>query len=230
MKNNLPGEPPPARAPSTQPTSVDLEDGGPIATVEALVAELEKDDYHSELVFSGLSFAGYDLADHTFEDCVFDSCHFRDLSLSRVGFVSCAFSRCEFILVKLEHAMFNSARFRDSKLVGLNFSDCSKFGFLPDYESCLLDGVTFCGNSLKKGRFFACTIRDSDFLDCDLRETSFDGTSLESTSFQKCNLERADFRSARDYSIDPVNNRLSRARFSLPEAQSFLGFLGISIE
>jgi uncharacterized protein YjbI with pentapeptide repeats len=195
-----------------------------------LISELASDDYHAGMRFEGVDFSGLPLADHTFEDCVFASCRFKELSLARVAFVSCAFESCELVLVKLENATLNSVDFRKSKLVGVNFSDCNKFGFLPSFDDCLLESAVFFANCLKKSRFIKSTIRNSEFIEVDLRDSCFDGSSLEGTTFQKCNLERADFRDAFNYSIDPVTNRLARARFKLPEAQSFLGFLGIEIE
>jgi fluoroquinolone resistance protein len=187
-------------------------------------------DYHTDQTYSLVKFGEFDLADHTFENCVFKSCHFTDMSLARCDFVSSRFDGCEFVLAKLDNVTLNDVRFLNSKLVGLNFTDCNKFGFLPDFDGCLLDSVVFCRNNLKKSKFLRCTIRGCDFMEADMRESDFDGTSFERTEFQKCNLEKADFRFASAYQIDPMNNRLRKARFSLPEAQSFLGFLGITIE
>jgi Uncharacterized low-complexity proteins len=192
--------------------------------------ELARDDYHAGKKFEGISFADRNLDGHTFEDCVFASCHFSEMSLARVAFVSCTFKQSELSLVKLENTTLNTVRFEACKLIGLNFTGCNKFGFLPDFDGCLIDSSVFCSNSLKKGRFIDCTIRDCDFMECDMREADFARSSLDSSTFQKCNLEKADFRSSVNYSIDPLNNRISKARFTLPEAQSFLGFLGIKIE
>jgi uncharacterized protein YjbI with pentapeptide repeats len=191
---------------------------------------LASDDYFAGRKFLSVNFSGFDLSEKTFEDCEFASCHFSGMSLARAAFVSCLFERCELVLVKLDNTTLNSVRFRESKLVGLNFEPCNKFGFLPDFHCCLVESSVFCANSLKKGSFVSSTIRDCDFMECDMRESLFDGSSLESSTFQKCNLERADFRTACNYSIDPLNNRLFKARFSLPEAQSFLGFLGIKLD
>jgi len=203
---------------------------GFVRDASGLDDELSKDDYHAGKKFESVSFAGRDLAGHTFEDCVFSSCHFIEVPLARVAFVSCAFRQSELSLVKIENTTLNSVRFEGCKLIGLNFADCNKFGFLPDFSDCLLDSSVFYSNCLKKGRFLECTIRNCDFIECDMREADFSDSTLESSTFQKCNLEKADFRSSSDYSIDPLTNRLSKARFTLPEAQSFLGFLGIKIE
>jgi uncharacterized protein YjbI with pentapeptide repeats len=192
--------------------------------------EIESGDYHLDRTFTDISFAEYKLAKHTFEKCVFKSCHFNEMSLGDCCFISCVFEGCDFVLVKLEHTTLNSVRFDKCRLLGINFSGCNKFGFLPDFKGCLLDSTVFCENSLKKGSFSSCDIRNCDFMECDMRETAFDHSVFEQTNFQKCNLEKADFRSAVAYQIDPLNNKLAKARFTLPEAQSFLGFLGITIE
>jgi len=192
--------------------------------------DLESCDYHLDKTFADISFSAYKLAKHTFEKCVFRSCHFNEMSLGDCCFISCVFEGCDFVLVKLEHTTLNSVRFDKCRLLGLNFSGCNKFGFLPDFKGCLLDSTVFCENSLKKGSFASCEIRNCDFMECDMRESVFDHSVFEQTNFQKCNLEKADFRSAVAYQIDPLNNRMAKARFTLPEAQSFLGFLGITIE
>lgn len=193
-------------------------------------SELSANDYHEEKKFSGVNFAEYQITAHTFEDCIFKNCHFAEIPLARVGFISCTFENCELILTKLENTTLNTVHFRNCKMLGLNFTDCNRFGFLPDFEDCLLDSTVFFSNALKKGRFIKCTIKNCDFTECDMRESVFDGSSLESSTFLNCNLEKADFREAFNYAIDPASNRIRNARFSLPEAQSFLGFLGIKID
>ncbi len=200
------------------------------STSNGIEAELATGDYHAGQRFHGVDFSALPLADHTFEDCVFESCRFAERDLARVAFISCVFSSSEFVLVKLENATLNAVSFRGSKLIGVNFSGVNKFGFLPDFEDCLLESSVFCLNSLKKARFLKTKVKNCDFIECDLREADFNGSSLELSVFQKCTVERADFRFAFDYAIDPATNRLSRARFRLPEAQSFLGFLGIEID
>ena len=194
-----------------------------------LLDELDADDYHAGKRFEGIDFSGLPLSGHTFEACAFSSCRFRETSLARVSLISCTLEECELVLATLENATVNAVAFRKSKLVGVNFSDCNRFGFSPSFDDCLLESAVFYGNGLKKARFANSKIRNSDFIEVDLRESSFEGSSLEGSSFQKCNLERADFRAAFDYAIDPATNKLARARFTLPEAQSFLGFLGIDI-
>lgn len=66
-------------------------------------------------------------------------------------------------------------------------------------------------------------------MNCNVSESSFEGTSFDKTSFHECNLSKADFSSAKNYSINPSENIIKNALFSLPEAQSFLEYLNIKI-
>ncbi len=48
--------------------------------------------------------------------------------------------------------------------------------------------------------------------------------------FSTTNLSKADFRGATNYSIRPDNNKLKKAKFSLPEATLLLYGLDIELE
>ncbi|MDZ7819902.1 MAG: hypothetical protein U5K55_15400 [Aliarcobacter sp.] len=58
----------------------------------------------------------------------------------------------------------------------------------------------------------------------------FDNCDLELTSFIKNNLKKANFETSKNYLIDPNQNDISNAQFSLPEALSFLSLLPIKIK
>lgn len=185
---------------------------------------------YEERKFAAADFSGLDLSRHSFEGCVFSSCHFREMAVSGASFRSCAFENCEMVLVKLTQACLNEVAFRGCKIMGVNFAYCDKFGFSPSFEGSVLDSVAFFENHLRRARFVDCRIVNSDFTECDLREADFSGSSLERTEFAKCDLGKADFRASKGYSIDPAGNKLRGARFSLPEALSFLNYLGIKLE
>jgi len=187
-------------------------------------------DYHSGGRFEAVEVDDHRLEGHTFEGCVFVSCHFGEAPLAGVSFISTEFVRCEFLLTKLAGATLNGVTFRECKLVGLHFTECNRFGFQPAFEGCLIDQCVFQKNTWKKGRFTGSRLRQTDFLDCGLREACFDDTTFEEVRVDGCDLERADFRRAAGYALDPARNRLAKARFSLPEAESFLRFLGIRLD
>jgi fluoroquinolone resistance protein len=192
--------------------------------------DLTESDNHYNQTYKLFNFNQYDITEHTFENCVFQSCHFTEMSLAKVGFLSCKFINSEIVLTKMEQTTLNTVNFIDTKIMGLNFADCNKFGFLVQFENCLIDNTVYYLNSLKKGKFINCQIRNTDFTECDMRETDFSNSKFEKTTFKKCNLEKADFRTASNYGIDPFDNRIKKAKFNLPEAQSFLEFLGIEIK
>ena len=56
-----------------------------------------------------------------------------------------------------------------------------------------------------------------DFTEADLKGVKLTGCNFQNATFQNTNLEKADFREAKNYSIDPEQNRLKGAKFSLPE-------------
>jgi fluoroquinolone resistance protein len=192
--------------------------------------DLMKTDYHEKMKFESIDFRQYEMNRHTFEDCEFQSCHFSEMSLAGAAFRSCQFVKSELALVNIENATLHCVIFQDCKIIGLNFTDCNPFGFSPEFENCLIESTVYYSNSLKKGKYINCQIRNTDFIECDLREVDFSNSRFEKTAFQKCNLEKADFRTAHNYQVDPFTNRIKKAKFSLPEAQTFLGFLGIDIE
>jgi fluoroquinolone resistance protein len=195
-----------------------------------VIDDLTDNNYHDNQKYKLINFNQYNVIGHTFENCVFQSCHFYETSLVKAGFFSCKFINSEIVLTKIEETTLNTVQFVDSKIMGLSFADCNKFGFLTQFENCLIDNTVYYFNNLKKGKFINCNMRNTDFTECDMREIDFSNSKFEKVSFKKCNLEKADFRTASNYGIDPFDNRIKKAKFSLPEAQSFLVFLGIEIE
>jgi uncharacterized protein YjbI with pentapeptide repeats len=68
---------------------------------------------------------------------------------------------------------------------------------------------------------------DVDFREADLSQADFAGTDLSDSMFVNTDLTEADLSRARNYHIDPSQNVLRQARFSLPEAMSLLYSLDI---
>ena len=191
--------------------------------------ELAEDDYHAGRRYEGLDFGELDVAGHVFEDCRFDSCRFDGAILERTAFSGCRFRKSSLAATNLRQCTLNGVSFEDSKLMGLDFSDCNRFGFRPEFRDSLLDGVVFGGNDLMKTPFVACRLRSSDFADCDLRDAVFQDCRFEDVGFHRCDFREADFRTASGYRIDPFENSVKGAKFDLPEAESFLAFLEIEI-
>jgi uncharacterized protein YjbI with pentapeptide repeats len=57
-------------------------------------------------------------------------------------------------------------------------------------------------------------LHEVDFSECDLTSALLDNCDLLNATFDRTIIEKADFRTAYNYSIDPDNNRIKKARFS----------------
>ncbi len=68
---------------------------------------------------------------------------------------------------------------------------------------------------------------DVDFRETDLAQANFKGTDLADSLFVATDLTEADLSQARNYRIDPSQNIVKKAKFSLPEAMSLLYGLDI---
>jgi uncharacterized protein YjbI with pentapeptide repeats len=67
------------------------------------------------------------------------------------------------------------------------------------------------------------------FTNTYLHGAKFDESNLLGTIFHNCDLSRADFSSATCYDIDPLTNKIKKAKFSLPEALGLLRGFDITI-
>jgi len=57
-------------------------------------------------------------------------------------------------------------------------------------------------------------MHEVDFTESDLADALFENCDLFRASFDRTILEKADLRTAINYSIDPDNNRIRKAKFS----------------
>ena len=74
-----------------------------------------------------------------------------------------------------------------------------------------------------------CSAVEVDFREADLSRADFSGTDLSNSLFSKTDLSGADFSQARNYHLDPGQNKLKGAKFSLPEAMSLLYAMEIDL-
>ncbi|MCG8454245.1 MAG: pentapeptide repeat-containing protein [Spirochaetales bacterium] len=189
----------------------------------------QRDYEHAERCYANEEFSPDDLIDHVFMGCTFQSCSFRDCDLTQVVFRDCTLRSCDWTLCRVDGCFLDDVLFTDCRIAGVNFMDCNRFGFRPQFQRCLMNNVVFASQNLKKFSFEGSSLKDCDFNDCDLQESVFQHCKFHEVEFHQCDLRKADFRWAEGYRISPEGNRLAQARFHLPEAESFLGFLGIDV-
>jgi len=63
-----------------------------------------------------------------------------------------------------------------------------------------------------------------------LSDSVFDNCDLTGATFYITNIEKADFRTSDNYSIDPENNRIKKAKFSLPAVTGLLDKYDIKVD
>jgi uncharacterized protein YjbI with pentapeptide repeats len=82
---------------------------------------------------------------------------------------------------------------------------------------------------MKATSFKNCQLQEVDFVETDLTAAVFSECDLLRAIFDYSILEKADFRTATNYSIHPDQNRIKKAKFSLPGAVGLLDHLDIDL-
>jgi uncharacterized protein YjbI with pentapeptide repeats len=67
---------------------------------------------------------------------------------------------------------------------------------------------------MKKTIFRNCSLQEVDFVEADLTQAVFDNCDLSSAIFYNTILEKADFTTAYNFTINPANNRIKKAKFA----------------
>jgi len=165
-----------------------------------------------------------------YENCRFVNCNFYGGDLSHITFRECTFDSCDFSLAKMKNTALNDIHFVGCKLVGVQFDECNQFLLSLDFEDCVLKLAVFYKLKLRKTRFKNCNMQETDFLESDLVSSIFDNCDLQRAIFHKTILEKVDFRTSFNYSIDPEENRITKARFSRIGVVGLLDKYRIEIE
>jgi fluoroquinolone resistance protein len=169
-----------------------------------------------------------------FTDCVFFQCIFESAILNNCRFSNCLFQECNLNLVKLPGSSFPATRFEKSKLMGVDWTQAtwstSGFYSIVHFLECVISHSTFIGLELKRIQITNCIANEVDFRDADLSNADFKGTDLARSFFGNTNLSEADLSQARNYMIDPSNNILKQAKFSMPEAMALLYSMDIVLK
>jgi uncharacterized protein YjbI with pentapeptide repeats len=171
----------------------------------------------------------FPLQDVEFEDCTFGKLPLNGKQLSRLRFFDCTFADCDLTLSRVVDCAFVRVKFERCRLTGINWSEADKLERVS-FAGSQLNDTTFIAAKLTACDFSKSIARRASFRDLGLKGTSFRGADLEGTEFVNADLREADFRDASGYLISPRENRLEKAKFSLPEATRLLDGLGIVLD
>lgn len=164
--------------------------------------------------FNDISYAKEIIADNKYEYCVFSDCDFAESSFLSCSFINCKFIKCNFSMTKLSQSTFNDVEFEYSKILGVDFSQCNDFIFEVRFDTCILDYSSFEKRKMSKTIFRKTSLKGVDFANADLKQSSFIDCDMNETIFYYTNLQEADLSSAFNYTINPEENTIKKARFS----------------
>jgi uncharacterized protein YjbI with pentapeptide repeats len=194
---------------------------------------IHSDSDYTEQTFKDLDMAQTHLKSVTFQDCTFDRCTFTEIVFQNCRFVNCVFKHCDLSLIQMPNCSFGGTRFANSKIIGVNWAQAhwpEKGIWGPiEFKKCSLSHSTFLGVDLNGIKMRRCEAINVDFRETDLTQADFSFTDLKDSLFLSTNLSGADLRYARNYTVDPSQNTLKGAKFSLPEAMSLLYSMDIKI-
>ncbi|MFI5150814.1 MAG: pentapeptide repeat-containing protein [Bacteroidia bacterium] len=164
--------------------------------------------------FDKTDFIQFPLKKEDYENCLFKSCNMAGADLSAIRFSDCRFVDCDLSNANIRKTSLQEISFAGCKMLGLHFHHCDKFLFSASFENSRLDLCSFYKMNMKKARFVNCRFAETDFTECDLHSALFSGCDLGRAVFFNTILEKADLRTSWNYSINPEDNRIKKARFS----------------
>lgn len=192
---------------------------------------IDSQAHYTEHVFKEVHLDHDELISSEFHDCLFSTCSFVESVFRRCRFVNCTFRDCDLSLLRLPDSVWAAARFEECKVVGVNWSEAywpkAGLGNPLGFFKCAISHSTFIGLRLQGIQIKECLAVDVDFREADLSGAEFGGTDLSGSLFGSTDLSEADLSRARNYHIDPAQNNLKQAKFSLPEAMSLLHSMDI---
>ncbi len=100
-------------------------------------------------------------------------------------------------------------------MLGIRFDLCDGFGLAIEFTNCQLDHSSFYQVKLINSIFLDCKLTEVDLTEANLSKVNVDNCDFSGAIFERTNLEKANFSTAFNYSIDPENNKMKGASFSM---------------
>jgi len=189
-----------------------------------------EDFIHIDKTFDKVIYFDKKISNREFDGCVFKNCDFSNNIFSECVFIDCEFIDCNLSMVKLPYSSLKTVAFTQSKLLGIRFDECQDFLFSVNFTDSNLDYCWLTNKKLQKTRFLNCSLRDVNFSAADLTSALFENCNLEGAIFDETVLAAANFTTAYNYKIDPENNPMRKAKFSMNGIAGLLDKYDIKIE
>lgn len=179
--------------------------------------------------FDQVDFSINPLIKSTYESCIFKNGNLSDCNLSYFTFNECLFENCNLSNANLNNTSFKDSRFVQCKMLGLQFFECKQFLLSFEFDECLLDYASFYNVQMPKTKFLNCSLKEVDFIQANLSGGKLTNCQLAGALFENTNLEKADLRGSAGYQIDPNQNNIKKALFSMSDVLELLYRLDIKI-
>jgi fluoroquinolone resistance protein len=179
--------------------------------------------------FTKLNAADNALGSDTFENCRFLNCDLSAANLAGKVFIDCRFEDCNLSLADVANAGFQNISFKHSKLSGVNFAKSRDFLFETHFENCILDNAIFFRKKNKKANFKDCSMVETDLTEADFTDAKFDNCNLNRAFFDRTILKNADLTTSYNFVINPDNNDIKKAKFSVQGLPGLLSKYDIQI-
>lgn len=171
--------------------------------------------------------------DIEFEECQFSDCDFSGVKFQNCNFVNCEFVRCNLSLTDLSNSKLFGITFRESKLVGVDWTKATwpiyHLDFELRFERCILNDSSFFGLTLNELMLDECKLHDVDFREGSFNDSTLNYCDLTHSVFMRTSLEKVDFCDSTNYAINVLENNVKGAKFSRFEALNLLECLGIEL-
>ena len=175
--------------------------------------------------FSKTSFIGSE-----YNGCRFQNCNFVTGNLAGGLFINCHFENCDMANCLVEKTGFQKVHFHECRMIGIQFDKCNPFLLSMNLIECQLNFCSFYKLKLKGASFQGSTMVEVDLSEADLTNAILEGCDLTRATFDRTNLTGAHLRNAYGYSIDPLNNKITKAYFSRGGLSGLLDSFRINID
>lgn len=186
--------------------------------------------HHQSAVFENRDFADTRPFSDELHDCEFVDCNFSKADLSGLLLEDCSFQDCDLSMAALADSRLIDVTFADCKLLGVDFSTCSDFGFSVAFRDCNLRYASFADKEMPGTTFADSTLAQVDFNNTDLGEADLSNCRLDEALFSNTTLTGADLRGATNLTLDPEINRIQEAKLNLDALPGLLGKYELEIE
>jgi fluoroquinolone resistance protein len=186
--------------------------------------------FYTDQLFDKTKFPHKAHQEAVFENCILKGCDFTGMSFSGSDFIDTTFDTCNFSMAKFSDTGLKNVTFKGCKLSGVNLSNCKDFLFSANFEDCILDYASFHKKKNKKCSFINCSMKSTDLTEADLTEAIFQNCDLQAAEFGRTILIGANLATSFNFTIDPEQNQLRKAKFSQEGLIGLLGKYNIIVE